>query len=317
MQVSIVIPCYGRAELAVNAVRSALNQEFDPAEFEVIVVDSSLDDSVMQALQPLAETARCRFEIFRKIPEGPGPSRNMGVAMSRGDVIAFLDSDCQATPGWASALRGAFRKGIGIVQGRTIPVPHQKQSIFSHTIRIEQESFLYECANIAYSRTALEQAGGFLPDLCPQRSTPLGGEDTDLAWRVRRQGFGSVFAPDALVYHAILPMRRRDWVWIARLSVFPGLVRRYPELRQFFYYGYFYDRAQAYFLLLLIGLLGLSWHFAAFLLTAPYLIYRASEPTRSLRGPLRLVRPAVYFLRDFCSFCTLLRSSLRERTILI
>ena len=187
--ISVVIPCYRRPDLAVEAARSALRQRFDPARFEVVAVDSSPDDAVVRALESLRSEAPCRFEIYRKEPEGPGPSRNLGAARSAGKYIAFLDSDCQATEGWLEALVVAFEDHIGIVQGRTLPIPSKAQGIFSHTLRVEKEGFLYETANIAYARPAFEKAGGFLADRDPRAASPARGEDTDLAWRVRRMGW--------------------------------------------------------------------------------------------------------------------------------
>ena len=315
--ISIIIPCYRRAEMVLNGVRSALQQDFDPAAYEVIVVDSSPDESVIEALQPLRGEARCRFEILRKKPEGPGPSRNLGAARSLGTYLAFLDSDCQATPEWLRNLAGGFRPGTGIVQGRTVPMPWKRQGIFSHTIRVEKEGFLYESANIAYLRQAFEQVGGFLADRNPHAITPLGGEDTDLAWRVRRKGWATAFASDALVYHEVLPMSWRDWIWIDRLEVFPALIAKYPELRPFFYFRYFYDRAQMLVLLALAGLVLSDYYFAFLFLVVPYVVFRASEPTRSLKGILRLGRPVVYLLRDLASLFLLVSGSVRSRALLL
>jgi glycosyltransferase involved in cell wall biosynthesis len=315
--ISVVIPCYRRPELAVEAVRSALRQRFDPAMFEVIAVDSSPDDAVARALENLKSEAPCRLEIYRKEPEGPGPSRNLGAARSTGEYIAFLDSDCQATGGWLEALVAAFEGQIGIVQGRTLPIPSKPQGIFSHTLRVEKEGFLYETANIAYARAAFEKAGGFLADRDPRAATPLGGEDTDLAWRVRRMGWRTCFATEALVYHDILPMRKLDWIWIRRLKVFPGLIARYPELRQFCFCRYFLDRAQAFVVLGVAGAAVAPWFPLALLLLIPYVAFRASEPTRSLKGPLRLGRPVLYFIRDFSSLCILAASSVKNRRILL
>jgi len=323
---SIVIPCYRRAELARTAVRSALAQEPPLGRFEVIVVDSSPDDEIERFVCALAPEAACPLYYFRKEAEGPGPSRNLGARASRGEFIAFLDSDCEADPGWLRAAVAAFEPGIGIVQGKTLPMRNRRQRIFTHTIRIESETFLYETANIIYRKAAFDAAGGFqVLDARPEAETPLGGEDVDLAWRVKRLGWKTRFCGEALVWHEVLPMKLTSWFWISRQTVFPYLVKTFPELRPYFFLGYFLDRAQACFTLLLAGAalaallesLGAPLRWLGLLLAAPYVWHRASEPSRSLRGPLRLTRPLFYLVRDASTFLILAASSLRSRSLLL
>src|SRR4051812_16650821 len=83
-----------------KTVRSALAQDLEPDTFEVIVVDSSPDDRNAKLVEGFQQEARCSLRFFHKDPEGPGPSRNLGAKESRGDYFAFLDSDCEASPGW-------------------------------------------------------------------------------------------------------------------------------------------------------------------------------------------------------------------------
>jgi glycosyltransferase involved in cell wall biosynthesis len=316
-RVSVVIPAYRRTELLRKALLSLFAQDLEKDEYEIIVVDSSPDDrnaSLARELEPLAP---CFLQCLTKKPEGPGPSRNVGARHARADIIAFMDSDCEASPGWLRHGLAAFRDGIGIIQGKTLPDPSAKRGVFTYYIQIEQETFLYETANIFYRREALEQSGGFGVDLTPTAETPLGGEDTEVAWAVRRLGWKTCFSPDAVVFHAVFRVGPLRWVFIPRLYGCPRLIRRFPELRRFMVCSYFFDRGQALFVLLVIGLVLGILHPLGFVLCAPYAIFRASEPTQTLRGPLRPLRVAPYFLRDVFSFLILCAGSLRYRSLLL
>jgi glycosyltransferase involved in cell wall biosynthesis len=313
-----VVPAYKRPELLLKAVRSLFGQEGDSSAYEVIVVDSSPSDETVTAVAEIAALAPCPFLLLRKRAEGPGPSRNLGARHARAALIAFMDSDCEATPGWTRAGKAAFAEGVGIVQGHTLPNPDQDRSgVLKFWVSVEQESFLYETANIFYARACFEEAGGFPADLSPHAETPMGGEDVDLAWRVKRRGWRTRFAPDAVVHHEIRPISIGYWLINKHLFVFPWLLRRFPELRQFFFLRYFYDRAQAALVAALTGF-AFAWLSPLALLGAvPYAAIRFSEPTKTLRGPLRLVRVLAYFVRDGISLLVLVAGSIRYRTLLL
>jgi len=89
--VSVIIPVYNRAELAAEAARSVLAQSFE--DLELIVVDDGSDPEQFSLMeQRMPKDFRVRF--LRLSRSGmPGLVRNRGVAASRGEWTAFLDSD--------------------------------------------------------------------------------------------------------------------------------------------------------------------------------------------------------------------------------
>lgn len=312
-----IIPAYRRPEKLTRAVQSLLAQDLDPSSYEVIVVDSSQDDRNVQVVAELQKTARCSLRCLTKKPEGPGPSRNLGAREGRGKFLAFMDSDCQAEPQWLREGVAAFEEGVGLVQGKTIPEAGVPHGIFNFYIDVKEESFLYETANIFYRREAFEEAGGFLADMIPVAEKPMGGEDVDLAWRVKRKGWQSRFAQRAVVAHEVVRMSPAHWMVNRRLYICPQIVHRYPELRKFFFGRYFYDRVQAYLLLAILGAALAPLALPALLLALPYIISRAAEPSKTLRGPLKLIRPAIYLPRDLVSLALLIAGSVRFRAVLL
>lgn len=316
-RISVVIPAYGRPELLRKALLSLFAQDLPGIDYEIIVVDSSPNDANVALVRELASQAPCLLQCLTKKPEGPGPSRNLGVSQARAEFIAFMDSDCEATPGWLRQGLDAFREGIGIVQGKTLPDPAVRRGIFVHYLAIEQESFLYETANIFYRREALDQAGGFPSDLTPNAETPMGSEDTEIAWRVLRHGWKSCFCPEALVYHAVFPASIWKWLFIRRLFIFPRLMKVVPELRRHMVCSYFLDRGQALFVVFAAGTILGFLHPSALALCLPYAVFRALEPTVALRGILRPLRIFPYLARDAISLLILIGGSLRFGSLLL
>jgi glycosyltransferase involved in cell wall biosynthesis len=95
MTVSVVIPVYNRQAQGERALRSAVGQPVD--SMEVVVVD---DCSAIPFALPADLAADPRVRLLRhQTNRGAGATRDSGVAASRGDWIAFLDSDDVWLPG--------------------------------------------------------------------------------------------------------------------------------------------------------------------------------------------------------------------------
>lgn len=317
-RVSVVIPAYRRADLLELAVRSVLGQDLDPRQYEVLVVDSSPDDLNVRLVASMQSGARCALRCLTKKAEGPGPSRNLGVREARGRLIAFIDSDCVADPGWLRAGLAPFDDPkLGLLQGRTLPDPAVPMTSMSRSMRVERESMFYETANMFYRKDAFEATGGFIADATPNALTPFGAEDTELAWHVKAAGWKSGFEAGALVYHAVLPITPRQWLVDNRFLAIPRLAAIHPALRDHFYTRHFFDDAQAWLTLGLVGTVAAvalsPWALLAWL---PYGVRRASDPTKA-RGILRLARPVLYLPRDLARFALLLVGSVRYGIVLL
>jgi glycosyltransferase involved in cell wall biosynthesis len=87
--VSVIIPTYKRGYCIAACLRSVLAQSF--GDFEIIVVDdASLDDTQAQ----VASVADPRIQYLQhETNQGGAVARNTGIAVARGEFIAFLDSD--------------------------------------------------------------------------------------------------------------------------------------------------------------------------------------------------------------------------------
>ncbi|MGA7871157.1 MAG: glycosyltransferase family A protein [Candidatus Binatus sp.] len=86
-EVSVIIPTYNRCAMLREAIDSVLAQT--SRAFELIVVDDGSTDGTAEQLTRFDKTIR----IERIEHRGPAAARNRGVAIARGPLIAFLDSD--------------------------------------------------------------------------------------------------------------------------------------------------------------------------------------------------------------------------------
>ena len=91
--VSVVIPTFNRGRFVGDAIESVFDQGIE--SLELIVVDGNSTDDTMDVLQRWNGSIR----LHREPNRGIGYARNLGVRMSSGQYLAFLDSDDYWLPG--------------------------------------------------------------------------------------------------------------------------------------------------------------------------------------------------------------------------
>lgn len=87
MLVSIIIPTFNRAGMLREAIESALGQTY--SRYEILVVDDGSTDDTESVVSAYGGPVR----YVKRENGGVGAARNTGLAMARGDLVAFLDSD--------------------------------------------------------------------------------------------------------------------------------------------------------------------------------------------------------------------------------
>lgn len=111
--ISIVIPCKDSAQTIRECVESACAQEYPKDRYEIIVVDNGSSDGTA------AIAAEFPVRVVREESIGRSQARNRGFLESRGEFVAFIDSDTVIPSSWLSEMLGGFiNEGIGGVQSR-------------------------------------------------------------------------------------------------------------------------------------------------------------------------------------------------------
>ncbi len=220
------------AENTIEACIGGLaRQELEAERFEVHVVDTG-EDGAGEIIGRLTADWDGRLHYHRAPMTGPGEKRNLGAARAGEAHLAFTDADCVPDPSWLRAGLIEIECGADLVQGPTLPPEGVRAGAFDHSLGITGPSPLFESCNVMYSNRAFRSAGGFPTEPFERIGAPF-GEDTELAWRVLREGGSAAFAPEASVRHLVLPRGFGDhlrYEWQARH--FPDLVQRVPELRR-------------------------------------------------------------------------------------
>ena len=109
-KISVVVPTFTPGELLNRVVRSVEAQTMPAEDFEVIFVDDGSPDDTWQRLETIRDS-HSNVRIERIEHSGwPSKPRNVGLELSRGEYVLFMDHDDELYPraleaGYAMAAR--------------------------------------------------------------------------------------------------------------------------------------------------------------------------------------------------------------------
>ncbi len=197
LSVSIVIPSYNSEKWIARCLSSLVQQE-TTIPYEIIVVDSSKDSTpeIVTKQFPSVRLVKLDKQTY------PGAGRNIGVEKAKGNILAFIDSDCVAHPGWLEAALKGIKKGYNIVGGSVKNAnPQTLISIADHILTFneflpgmpQREVCFMPTCNFICKKEVFKEIGGFPPDL-------LAGEDTIFNYKAAKH-YKLFFDPEIQIAH--------------------------------------------------------------------------------------------------------------------
>ncbi|MBQ0720404.1 MAG: glycosyltransferase family 2 protein [Gammaproteobacteria bacterium] len=101
--ISIIMPCYNRADTIATSIESVLAQSF--TDWELVIVDDGSTDGSAEITQSFNDR---RIKLHTQKNSGVCRARNAGIDHAQGSLIAFLDTDDTWHPDYLSQLHGAL-----------------------------------------------------------------------------------------------------------------------------------------------------------------------------------------------------------------
>jgi len=101
--VSVLIPTFRRPDSFLRAARSVFSQR-NVESIELVAVDNSPEGSALPAFEALAKESPIPFRWTHAPQPGVAQARNAALMLAKGELVAWLDDDEEASPLWLASL---------------------------------------------------------------------------------------------------------------------------------------------------------------------------------------------------------------------
>lgn len=105
--ISIILPVYNSQSTIENTIKSILMQTY--TNFELICVNDGSSDNSVKIIERLIKTDK-RIRLINQHNQGASGARNTGIKFSKGEYIAFIDSDDLYEPNFLNILFNTMLK---------------------------------------------------------------------------------------------------------------------------------------------------------------------------------------------------------------
>ncbi|MGH6986938.1 MAG: glycosyltransferase [Caulobacteraceae bacterium] len=214
-RISLIVPTQRRPEGLAKAARSLFNQKsVDTTKLELVIVDNDVRPSAEPVSIDLRRDAPFPLVYVHEPAPGVARARNAAMAAAKGEFIAFLDDDEEATEGWLAALvevqaRWQADAVFGPLEARAPETVAEHRDyfvgFFSRTGPAEDGPIgrHYGCGNSLVRRAAMPDS------IQPFRMVRnlIGGEDDLLFGEMRQAGARFAWASAALAFEDPVPER--------------------------------------------------------------------------------------------------------------
>jgi glycosyltransferase involved in cell wall biosynthesis len=201
--ISVIIPVFNDEEQLQLCLSALDQQSYASSRYEIIVVDNGSDslESLKAVVKPYA-----RVILSHESTPGSYAARNKGLAIARGEIIAFTDADCIPAPDWLEKGAQILTEtpNCGLVAGQIqlfFRNPHHPNMVelYESVRALPQQEFIQQnhygaTANVFTTRQVIEQVGKFDAQL-------KSSGDVEWGKRVYQKGYQQVYGESVIVKH--------------------------------------------------------------------------------------------------------------------
>lgn len=195
---SVVIATYNRGPILEKCLKALLTQTIDPALFEIVIVDDgSTDDTAARVAALTTESPAWQYK--HQANRGRSNARNTGIAIARGEIVVFIDSDVVVVPEFLALHQKGHADNAGrkvFVQGLAVNTDRFDDPLSTPVGATDFSAAFFATNNVSVPKRFLDEVGGF-----DENFTEYGWEDLELGLRLKAIGVDIVRSRAAQGFH--------------------------------------------------------------------------------------------------------------------
>lgn len=214
---TVIIPVYNDAERLRLCLQALEAQTYPRANIEVVVIDNGSTDHFSDVVGTFPSV-----RLLHESARGSYAARNLGIASTDSDYVAFTDADCLPAEDWLekaiAALEASHAPGAAgrIELFAAAPAAPTCAEVFELQHGFPQDDYIRTghwgaTANLIVRRSVLQAVGPFNRDL-------QSSGDREWGQRAHRAGYTLVYSPEPVVRHPARRTLRELWQKVSRVT---------------------------------------------------------------------------------------------------
>jgi len=201
--ISVIIPVFNDTEGIATTLNSLLSQSYPKDFYEIIVVDNNSSDDTPEIIQRYMEKyPRIIIGLSENEIQSSYAARNKAIKQSKGEVLAFIDSDMWVDREWLMDIGNIFKdKKSKYVGFNVVNIIKKKNlaSLYDHIagfpINFYMKKYHFAGAGcIAVSKEIFDEIGMFNQKM-------ISGADNEFGNRVFQNSYKFIYKKDIKMYH--------------------------------------------------------------------------------------------------------------------
>jgi glycosyltransferase involved in cell wall biosynthesis len=224
-RISVVVCTFNRCSSLVDTLESLNAMDVpDSIEWDILVVDNNSTDKTREHVESFARTSRVPVTYLFEGKPGQSHARNLGIASTDKEYIAFTDDDVLVDCDWLKTTVETLQThGADCVGGKIVPRWLEQRPVWlsDNLLNVlamldygdapfefawaNDQRILYG-ANFTFRRDSLIRMGTFNVKL-GKTGQFGGGEDKEMFEKLRLSGGKVIYNPAIVVLHKVFPDR--------------------------------------------------------------------------------------------------------------
>ncbi len=224
-KVSVIMPCYNKAEYVEEAIESVLKQTYN--NIEIIVVNDGSTDNSSEVIKSISDRNENIIFFDEKENRGVVWARNFGIAKATGEFILPLDADDTIQPTFIEkAVRILERNSKMVISCKNVfdkDANDNKGLIDTQKIVLGDEIFV--CTSM-FRKTDFEEVGGY-----KEIFNKIGCEDFELYVNFISKGYKFYKINERLFNYRRNTNKNRTSIQLSNsFKIKKKIVELYPDL---------------------------------------------------------------------------------------